>query len=111
MHSSSVSVPFYRPYISPLRIGPRNNARLQAPQGHFLVTNMADIESHLRKMEISDGNQYLSAVDLPVACASEALQDLAFMGLTAATLFPGLDGLCRKIKLEMLVNNSAASAG
>ena len=110
MQSPSVTVPFYRPYIAPLRIGPRNNMRLQAQQGHFLVTNLADIESHIRKIEITDEKQYLSAVDLPIACASEALQDLAFMGLTAATLFPGLDGLCRKMKLEMLANNSAASS-
>jgi hypothetical protein len=29
---------------------------------------------------------------------------LAFMGLTAATMFPGLDGVGRMTKLEMLQN-------
>jgi hypothetical protein len=47
------------------------------------------------------GKQHLFAADIPMSCAADALQDLAFMGLTAATMFPGLDGVSRMIRHQM----------
>jgi hypothetical protein len=49
----------------------------------------------------------LVAADVPVECASEALEDLAFMGLTAASLYPGLDGVCRMMRHAMLFKRGA----
>jgi hypothetical protein len=46
----------------------------------------------------------LFAADVPASAAAEALNDLAFMGLTASTLFPGLDGVGRMTKLNMLLD-------
>jgi hypothetical protein len=74
---------------------------MQAQQGRFLVSNVAELERWLSGSRGLAGNPVLHAIDIPVACAREALEDLAFMGLTAATLFPGLDGICRKIRHEM----------
>jgi len=98
---ANVIVPFVSPYVSSLKIAPRNNPRLYAQQGQFLVTNVADVEAFIRKMEHTDKLQYLISADVPIECAPEALEDLAFMGLTAAAMFPGLDGVCRRIKHSM----------
>jgi hypothetical protein len=65
------------------------------------VTNVVNVESHIRLWEQKSGKGALAAVDVPASCATEALKDLAFMGLTAATLFPGLDGVGRMIRHEM----------
>lgn len=96
-----VTLPFFSPYISSLSILPRNNPRLYAQQGQFLATNMADVEHYLCSLESGYEKKILIAADIPIACAIEALEDLKFMGLTAATLFPGLDGVCKMLKHEM----------
>ena len=38
---------------------------------------------------------------MPITIAAEVLEDLAYMGLTAANLFPGLDGVSKMIRHEM----------
>ena len=96
-----VTLPYYRPYVAFLSISGRNNPRLYAQQGKFLVTNVADVEHYLCSIEQKTNTKILIAADVPIACASEALEDLAFMGLTAASMFPGLDGVCRMMRHEM----------
>lgn len=96
-----------RPYVASLSISPRNNPRLYAQQGLFLATNIADIESHLCRQAEERGEAILTAADVPIECASEALEDLAFMGLTAASMYPGLDGVCRMIRHAMLFRKDA----
>lgn len=89
------------PFVASLAVSARHNARLKAQQGRFMVTNVAEVEAFIRQAEIQSGIRCLYAVDVPAACAAEALEDLAFMGLTAATMFPGLDGICRSLRHEM----------
>lgn len=96
-----VRVAFSVPYVAALAISARNNPRLYAQQGQFLVTNIADVERYLCSIEKSTGRKILIAADVPIACVTEALNDLKFMGLTAATMFPGLDGVCKMMKHEM----------
>lgn len=98
---SSVMVPGHRPYLKFLAVNPRLNPRLQAQQGHFLVTNVADIERFIRHQEIDQNRRIAYAVDVPASWAANALEDLAYMGLTAATLFPGLDGVARSLRHRM----------
>ena len=97
-----VSLPYYAPYISPLVISPRNNTRLYNQQGQFLVTNVSDLESFILHAAKVANKRFLTAVDIPVECATEALEDLYFMGLSAGSLFPGLDGVCRMMRYQML---------
>ncbi len=93
-----------KPYANTLSVGPLHNPRLNAQQGSFLVTNVGNLDAHIAQMQAFAGRTHLFAADVPAAVAPEALKDLAYMGLTAATLFPGLDGVGRLIKLEMLIN-------
>lgn len=94
-----ITVPFIPPYVSALSVAPRKNPRMSAQQGEFLVTNIADLEGFLCRTYPKGA---LIAADIPASCAIEALEDLSFMGLSAATMFPGLDGLCRNLKHQML---------
>jgi hypothetical protein len=96
-----VTLPHFSPYVAPLRIAPLYNPRLYAQQGLFLVTNAENVEHFLLQSGAEDGEEYLVAADVPIQCASEALKDLRFMGLTAGTMFPGLDGACKMMKHAM----------
>jgi hypothetical protein len=62
---------------------------------------MLDVEHGLIQMGKNNGKELIIAVDVPISCAIEALEDLHFMGLTAAAMFPGLDGVCKMMKHKM----------
>lgn len=96
-----VVLPFINPYVFALEIGPRHNQRLQVQQGRFLVTNVGNLELMIGAQSGQD-KTHLNAIDIPISAAREALEDLAFMGVTAATMFPGLDGICRKLRHQMV---------
>ena len=96
-----VTLPTAHPYVASLAISARQNARLYAQQGRFLVTNVATVEDYIRYLEDRDKRRFMFAVDLPIHMASQALEDLAYMGLNAATMFPGLDGVCRMMRHAM----------
>ena len=102
-----VVLPFFRDYVSSLSVSGRLNPRLYAQQGQFLVTNVVNVESYIRRMEELSGAKFLFAADVPIEFAAHALEDLSFMGLSPATMFPGLDGVGRKIKQTMALKTSS----
>ncbi len=105
-----VTLPRIGPYVASLSIGARSNPRLYAQQGQFLVTNVATPEDFIRQAEKTLNQRFLFAADIPLGLASDALEDLAFMGLTAATMFPGIDGVCKMMRHEMSFRNFGVQA-
>jgi hypothetical protein len=97
-----VSLTAGTPIIQRLSVSPINNPRLYAQQGQFLVTNLTDVELFITENEQTNEMRTLYAVDVPISEAVTALEDLKYMGLTAATMFPGLDGACRMMRHDML---------
>lgn len=73
------------------------NERLIPQQAASTVTNIDDIETYIMSKE-TDTKKYLSAIDLPVQERDKVVQELRFMGITAGSLFPGLDGACEELK-------------
>lgn len=90
------------PFIHRLTVSPINNPRLYAQQGQFIVTNLADVENFIVSGERTSGRQALHAIDIPIEQATVALEDLQYMGLTASTMFPGLDGICKMLRHGLL---------
>jgi hypothetical protein len=74
------------------------NERMIPQQSVSAVTNVDDIETYIRAMERTNGQSYLSAIDLPVCERSKIFCELGYMGLTAGSLFPGLDGACEELR-------------
>lgn len=74
------------------------NERMIPQQSVSSVTNVDDIETYIRAREEANGRSYLFAIDLPRSERSEVFDELSFMGLTAGSLFPGLDGACEELK-------------
>jgi hypothetical protein len=46
----------------------------------------------------SSDKHYLAALDLPVTDRRKVVGELAYMGITAGSLFPGLDGTCEELR-------------
>lgn len=74
-----------------------NNPRVLPQQAFALVTNVDDIEAHIGQIE-QPGQKFLTAFDLPVAERQKVLRELALMGISGGSLFPGLDGACAQLR-------------
>lgn len=103
-----VRIPQIDLYLASLTISSRSNPRLYAQQGRFLVTNIAELEGFIRWHETTSGTRSMYAADIPVGLARDALEDLAFMGLTAASMFPGLDGVGKMMRHQMLFSGQSS---
>jgi FRG domain-containing protein len=87
-----------RPVITYREFFASNNPRHLPQQSVHTYTNIEDIEAWIRVVENEKKKRYLTIIDIPRSEREFAMRDLAYMGVTAATLFPGLDGVCRSLK-------------
>jgi hypothetical protein len=55
------------------------------------------METYIRSRETAE-KKYLRAIDLPVRERKRVISELSYMGITAGSLFPGLDGACEELK-------------
>ncbi len=75
---------------------PIENERMIPQQAASTVTSIDDIETYIRSRETSEV-QYLRAIDLPIRERGRVIRELSYMGVTAGSLFPGLDGTCEEL--------------
>ena len=74
------------------------NDRLVPQQAVTTITNIDDIEGYVKEKEQVNNCQYLRAIDIDASERNIVLKELAYMGITAGSLFPGLDGACKELK-------------
>lgn len=74
------------------------NERLIPQQGVSTVTNIDDIETYIKAKERESNKIYVTAFDLPVHERKKVMSELSYMGITAGSLFPGLDGACEELR-------------
>ena len=77
------------------------NERLIPQQAVTTVTNIDDIESYIEEKEAQRKCSYLTAIDIPVSERNRVMHELSFMGITAGSMFPGLDGACEELRERM----------
>lgn len=81
--------------IAPLALG---NERLVPQQALSSVTTVDDIETYIAEKEAERKKTYLQVIDLPISERDAVVQELSLMGITAGSLFPGLDGACEELR-------------
>lgn len=74
------------------------NERLIPQQAITTASNVDDIEAHFHAIGDRNGRQYLTAIDIPLSERTRAMNELAYMGITAGSMFPGLDGACEELR-------------
>lgn len=86
------------------------NPKQLIQQGAFTLTNVSDIEGHLKTLErqaaLVDPNPPLYVVEyrMPVTDRPDAMRELAIMGITHMSLFPGVDGICRALRNKWFIH-------
>ncbi|UTW04402.1 FRG domain-containing protein [Amphritea atlantica] len=74
------------------------NPRATPQQAVTTLSNIDYIEAHIHQHSVKTGIQYLTAYDLPADEFETVLAELRLMGISASSLFPDLDGICRDLK-------------
>ena len=74
-----------------------NNERMIPQQAISSVTNIDDIENYILSKQ-QQGDIFLTAINIPKREREKAMTELQYMGITAASLFPGLDGTCADLR-------------
>lgn len=75
-----------------------DNERLIPQQSAMTVTNIDDIEAYVSGWEDRFKCKYLWAVNIPLSERNRAIKELSYMGITAGSMFPGLDGACEELR-------------
>jgi hypothetical protein len=82
-------------FLNPLAI---NNPRMVPQQALSTITNVDDIEHFIGFHERRVGKRFVQVIDLPAADRNQIMHELSLMGITAGSMFPGLDGACEQLK-------------
>jgi hypothetical protein len=78
-----------------------NNPRYYPQQSMAAFSTVDDIEDFIAAYELQNRAKYLTRIDI-LASEREVVEDeLRFMGITPATLFPGLEGACKSLRSEL----------
>jgi hypothetical protein len=75
-----------------------NNARMVPQQALLTISNVDDIEGYIAENEAARGKTYLEAIDLPASERPQIMSELRMMGITAGSLFPGIEGVCEQLR-------------
>lgn len=94
-----------RPHVTIMDLPALENDRALPQQAVAMVTNLQNIETFVRYQEQQHSQQFLLPFDLPWDERSVALRDLRTMGITAGSMFPGLDGTCEQLRHQYFETN------
>jgi hypothetical protein len=86
------------PHLSVMEFIAIDNPRLVPQQAVTTVTNVDDIEAYLLEKSTKDETDYLIAIDIAANERENVMRDLRFMGITAGSMFPSIDGVCEEIR-------------
>lgn len=85
------------PRFAPLLADATLNPRAFPQQSVHVFSNVFAIERLIETAEKETSQRFLTTYDIDASERDAAMHDLAMMGITAASLFPGLDGACRSL--------------
>ena len=94
-NSTSVDEPRYS--ITPIDIVSQGNSRVLPQQSLFTFSNITDMERWITIHE-KTGGEIVKAFDIKKDSRQAAMNDLENMNISAASLFPGLDGSFEALK-------------
>ena len=84
-------------YFSPHTLLPLHNPRALPQQSVVTSSNISDIESWFDSIT-PPHRKYLTKIDIPKSERAKVMRELMKMGITSASLFPGIEGTCKALK-------------
>lgn len=97
-HGIAASIHEARATFSVPVFNSRDNNRALPQQSVVTFSNVYDIEVFIKYHSGVDKIDYLTIIDIPTVERDVAMKDMEYMGITASSLFPGLDGACHALR-------------
>jgi hypothetical protein len=91
----------FTPHVSVLRPRLVGNHKLAVQQGCFTVTNVLDVEQHIRLNE-SIERKFLTKYELDVRERPKVIRELSLMGISAIQLMPSVESVCKKAVEDLI---------
>lgn len=100
-------------HVSILETFSRGNQKQVIQQGLYTFANVYDQAQHVASLEMqarasTGASPYMLEIRLPVSEKPIAMRELRLMGITAASLFPTIEGVCKGLREELF---AAAAIG
>jgi hypothetical protein len=83
-------------------IGVKNNKRATAQQSVVTFSNIHNVESFVEFMSRSQPEPCLRKYNISIDERDDVMRELSYMDITAATMFPGLEGTCLMLKDKLI---------
>jgi hypothetical protein len=96
--SQVLNISARRPHFSLFEPLPIENERLIPQQALSSFTTVDDIETYIAEKEAATQKQFLRVIDLPLGARHGVIRELTLMGVTAGSLFPGVEGICEELR-------------
>jgi FRG domain len=91
----------FAPHVSVLRPRLIGNHKLALQQGCFTVTNVEDVEQHIRLNE-KEGKEFLTKYQIDVRERPRVIRELSLMGVTAVQIAPSVEAVCKKAVEDLI---------
>jgi hypothetical protein len=91
----------FTPHVSVLRPRQIGNHKLAVQQGCFTVTNVLDVEQHIRLNEAEE-SKFLTKYELAVTERPRVIRELSLMGISAIQLMPSVEAVCKKAVEDLI---------
>jgi len=78
-----------------------NNPRYYPQQSMAAFSSIDNIEDYIAAYELDAKQQFLTRIDIHADERDRAEDELRFMGITPASLFPGIEGVCKSLRAEL----------
>ena len=91
------------PHVSILDALAFGNTRALPQQSISTLSNIDDIESHIQQVGKNMSKSYLEVFDIHASERHHVMRELALMGITAGSMFPGLEGACESLSSESVI--------
>jgi hypothetical protein len=89
---------FSPPHFSILETLAIENNRATPQQGLLTLTNVHNVEEYIQQLEQDVNQRFLYAFDIRASDSLKAMNELALMGITRTTMFPGIESVCHDAK-------------
>lgn len=96
-HKATMDMLDTKKYFSVHSLLPLHNPRALPQQSVVTSTNISDIESWLAHIT-PPHRKYLTKIDILKSERKKVMIELTKMGITSASLFPGIEGTCKALK-------------
>jgi len=86
------------PTLTYSELHPFSNNRAMPQQAISTLSHFDDIEKYIKNRADENKKNYLKIYELPSSERNEVIDELHWMGISASSMYPGIEGVCKMLR-------------